>query len=388
MRGLIICLFTIFALFQGYSQGIDFFEGTWEEAISQAKEEEKVIFVDAYAQWCGPCKRMAKTVFTDAEVGKFFNASFINVKMDMERGEGLKFRKKYPVSAFPTLFFIDGKGEVLLKVKGARQVDGFIELGKQALTKVDNSEEYAKVYNSGDRSPELVYKYVKALNNAGKPSLKVVNEYLRTKPDLASEINLKFILEATVVADSRIFDLLIEHRRQIEAVTSTEEVNERILSACERTVERAIEYQSEELLAEAKEKMKKHFPAKAATFALQEDMHFCLAMNEVEEYLSACKKYAKKEAKGDAKELEGMAVTIMQNFSKKPAAMSQAEDLAKEAARLGNHFGYYLTYAKILDLNGKKEDALKAARRSLEMAENEKESTKKMIIGIIGSIQG
>ena len=75
-------------------EGIKFFEGTWEEALTLAKKEHKIIFVDAYTTWCGPCKQMAKDVFTQKEVGDFYNKSFINVKLDMEKGEGIGFSQK------------------------------------------------------------------------------------------------------------------------------------------------------------------------------------------------------------------------------------------------------------------------------------------------------
>ena len=115
------------------AQGIDFFEGTWEEALEKARMEQKVIFVDAYATWCGPCKRMAKNVFTNSEVGAFYNSNFINMKLDMEQEEGMEFRQKYPVQAFPTLYYIDYTGEVVQQVRGAQQKDGFIQLGRNAL---------------------------------------------------------------------------------------------------------------------------------------------------------------------------------------------------------------------------------------------------------------
>ena len=83
--------------------GIEFFKGTWQEALEEAQKQDKIIFVDAYAVWCGPCKRMSKEVFPHAEVGAFYNKHFINLKLDMERGEGLKFRQQYPVSAFPLI---------------------------------------------------------------------------------------------------------------------------------------------------------------------------------------------------------------------------------------------------------------------------------------------
>ena len=103
---LFLGVFSLFITSSSFAQGMEFFHGTLEEAKAKAKEEGKPIFVDAYAVWCGPCKRMAKQVFTTPEAGAFYNANFVNMKLDMERGEGLKFRQKYPVSAFPTLYYI------------------------------------------------------------------------------------------------------------------------------------------------------------------------------------------------------------------------------------------------------------------------------------------
>ena len=79
------------------SRGIDFFPGSWNEALELAKKEDKLIFLDAYASWCGPCKSMQKKVFPTDKVGEYFNARFINVKIDMEKGglirEGMILRK-------------------------------------------------------------------------------------------------------------------------------------------------------------------------------------------------------------------------------------------------------------------------------------------------------
>ena len=102
-----------------YAEGIEFFHGTWEEALEKSKTQDKPIFVDAYTTWCGPCKRMAKTVFTQEAVGAFYNDNFICMKIDMEKPEGRKFQQKYPVSAYPTLYYIDGNGETIFHTKGA-----------------------------------------------------------------------------------------------------------------------------------------------------------------------------------------------------------------------------------------------------------------------------
>ncbi len=116
--------------------GINFFQGTWEEVLAAAKKQKKLIFVDAYAVWCGPCKYMANNVFTDKGVGEYFNKNFINYKFDMEKGEGPTFASKYQITAYPTLLFINAGGEVSYRQMGARDVAGFIKLGEDALATV------------------------------------------------------------------------------------------------------------------------------------------------------------------------------------------------------------------------------------------------------------
>ena len=358
-----------FCVQQVQATGIEFFNGSYEDAFEEAEKQDKIIFVDAYAEWCGPCKRMAREVFPDKRVGEFYNKNFINLKMDMEKGEGLEFRKKYPVSAFPTLFYIDYTGEIVMQTKGARNIDGFIELGKSALSKIDRTQLYSEAYEKGDRDPELVYNYVKALNRAGKPSLKIANDYLRAQKDLSTPEQLKFLLEAVTVADSRIFNLLEEHKQEVIAVTSPNEVNEKILDACRGTAKKAIEYESPDLLAEAFDKMKKHLPKQAQAFQLKEEMAFSLAMQNAEDYLKAAKKYVKKEVSDDPESLTEIAQSLLQEFDEEKEATQMAENLAREAAAQANTYDYFLFYARVLENNGKKQEAMEAAQQSLELAE-------------------
>ena len=132
------------------AQGIEFFHGTFVEAQEKAKKEDKLIFMDCFAEWCRPCKRMAATAFVDAKVGKFFNDNFINVKMDMEKGEGPALQNKYGVTAYPTLLFLNGKGEISQKVVGGQEAAGLLGAGKTALGKLDNSKEFEKEYTAGN----------------------------------------------------------------------------------------------------------------------------------------------------------------------------------------------------------------------------------------------
>jgi len=66
-------------------KGIQFRTGSFQDALQEAEATGKLIFLDGYTSWCAPCKMMNTTVFTDPEVGHFFNEHFINVKFDMEK---------------------------------------------------------------------------------------------------------------------------------------------------------------------------------------------------------------------------------------------------------------------------------------------------------------
>lgn len=90
---LIVCIFALSINATG--MGLNFLHGlTWAEAVTKAKSENKLIFIDFYTQWCGPCMNMAQTVFSLPEVGYYYNNTFINLKIDAEDGEGITLAKK------------------------------------------------------------------------------------------------------------------------------------------------------------------------------------------------------------------------------------------------------------------------------------------------------
>lgn len=351
-----------------FAQGIEFFTGSWEQALEEAKAKDKVIFVDAYTTWCGPCKMMAKNVFPDPSVGDFFNRNFISVKLDMEADESISFRKKHPVSAYPTLFFIDGDNEIVQKTMGAKQPAQLLDWAKQVASINDKSGDYAAEYDKGSRDPELIYNYLKALNASGKPSQKIANDYLRTQKDLTTAPNLMIILEATTEADSKAFDLLVQHRKAITAATSTKEVQDRILMACKNTAKKSVEVSSHKLLEDSWKKMKKHHREEAAAFRYTTEMEYALAHRDADSYVKAAKAYSKKVAANKPEELHKTATDLMNNFKGNNKALAQAEAIAQKAAQKGNTYEMYYTYANLLAANKKSKEALIAARKSLELA--------------------
>lgn len=112
---------------------IIFTEGSWSKALKMAEAEGKYIFVDAYATWCGPCKKMKATSFKDKKVAAFFNKNFINLAIDMEKGEGPALADQWGVEVFPTLYIFDAKGNLVLATEGFMNANQLINFAKKAV---------------------------------------------------------------------------------------------------------------------------------------------------------------------------------------------------------------------------------------------------------------
>ncbi len=111
--------------------GIKFDHTTLEKAKAEAKSSKKMIFIDVYTTWCGPCKEMAKTTFTKDEVGEVFNKKFVNLKVDAENdADGEYIGKNFKVTAYPTLLFLDQNGNLLKKLVGKQSQEKLISVAE------------------------------------------------------------------------------------------------------------------------------------------------------------------------------------------------------------------------------------------------------------------
>ncbi len=368
MKNIILVFFICIASFScGMAQGIEFFHGSWKDAMAKAKAEDKLVFVDAFAKWCGPCKTMAKNVFTQQKVGDFFNTSFINVKLDMEESDGVTFGHKYTVTAYPTLFFLDGDGKVIKNIKGGQQADGLIALGEDAIKKNDKSGKFQEKYDAGDRSYELVYNYVKALNAASKPSLKISNDYLNSNPTITDEQKMKFILEAAVDADSKLFEQVISNKSKIIGLLGLQTFEDKCKAACQISVNKSIEYEMESLLTETIEKAENTFPNDAAAFAAKSNMQFYKAFKNTDKYTSAYKSLAKKSSK-DSDVLKFIYQDIVKNFKDQKNMVKDAADYAEKVYDIKNDMESLNNYCSVLLLNNEVEKAIKVVTKAKEVA--------------------
>lgn len=160
----------------GFAQGIKFETGSWNEMLAKAKAENKLIFVDVYTQWCGPCKNVAKNVFPQQKLGDVYNEQFINFQIDAESPEGKEFVKQYPVSGYPTFFYINGEGVVINKTVGGMDVDGFLQEAK----KISVYAKMMEAIKNGTATKEMLYDYYRFANKQEKSQ--ALNAYLKALP--------------------------------------------------------------------------------------------------------------------------------------------------------------------------------------------------------------
>lgn len=198
-----------------WAQGIKFDEGNFASILAKAKKENKLVFVDAYASWCGPCKLMVKNIFPLKTVGDYYNSHFINVKIDMEKGEGIDLAKKYNVKAFPTYLFIDGNGETVHRTLGYVEEKDFIQFAKDAEDPNKRLTALKQKFENGEKDPEFLKNLAGlTIYNDAEFAGKVLNRYFQQKTTLDKE-DIQILLSGTQSTESPLYKIFQDKKADI-----------------------------------------------------------------------------------------------------------------------------------------------------------------------------
>lgn len=225
-----LALLALSVISNAQNKSIQFETKTFTEIKALAKAQNKLIFLDAYTSWCGPCKYMAKAIFTNDTVADFYNSRFINAKIDMEKGEGIELAKLYQVRCYPNLLYINGDGEIVHRVGGMRKADDFVQLGQAAIDGKDTYKKYSMDYKSEKQNPNYLRNYIAYLSTTCLPVDSLLINYfsLQTNDDLFSSENWRMIYKHVKNYTSKEFMFLVENKDKYAKLFTKDSVNAKI----------------------------------------------------------------------------------------------------------------------------------------------------------------
>ena len=211
-------LFVILILsIMSHAQGLEFAHGTWKDAVAQAKREKKLLYVDFYTTWCGPCKIMAAQIFPKTEAGEKYNKLFVNFKIDAEKGEGIDLAKKYDVQGYPTNLYIDPKDEnVVYRVMGSSDMSEFLNRADVALLEHKDPlkwNDYQAKFDKGNRDKQFLVAYLEKSKRLDKYNDKALDAYVeKYMSNKLDEAHVKFLIKNTRTLDNKAVGLLASNR--------------------------------------------------------------------------------------------------------------------------------------------------------------------------------
>lgn len=222
-------------------EGVNFRDITLEEALRQAKAENKLVFMDCYTSWCGPCKNMAEKVFPQKAAGDYFNPRFVCVKYDMEKGDGKELAKKYEVHAYPTSLMLRPDGTVQHRLVGGDGLESFIARVEKGFDEQNNLSALHLRYEQGGLGKEELFRYWEVLEEAGEDAraAKVYTELLAQLTDeektQAAYWNLYETRGCTI--GSPMHDFMLAHLDALRTANGKEKVDRYLIKKYEDALE-------------------------------------------------------------------------------------------------------------------------------------------------------
>ncbi len=211
MKKIISGLFLCIGVLIFSQESIQFQDVPFKDLIAKAKKENKIIFIDAYASWCGPCKMMERNVFTKKSVGDYFNTNFVNARFDMEKGEGREIAAKFGVRSYPTYLFLNGDGELVSQNFGYMEESLFLSMAQDVNSPNNKKGSLKDRFAKGEKDPEFLINIMKLNSSSDFDFAKKASERYFENKKATDELSkedigyLLFFLKSSEDANYKVF---------------------------------------------------------------------------------------------------------------------------------------------------------------------------------------
>ena len=160
---------------------------SWQMLLAQAKQANKLIFIDCYFTGCHPCALMDKQVFPLESVSSMLNTDFFPVKVDvLKEAIGDSIMRKYGITGFPTFLIIDAEGMLISIFDGYTDAPALISELENA-RQMHTAKQWYMGF-SGELNVAYDQIYLELANRkTAAPSGEAMNAYLNNAVDPLEE---------------------------------------------------------------------------------------------------------------------------------------------------------------------------------------------------------
>jgi thioredoxin-related protein len=373
VRTLVFLLAITFSAVVAQAQ-IVFREAGFAQALASTKQEGKMLFLDAVTATCAPCKRMVRETFSDPEVAALFNEHFVNLRMDLNVGEGPDVQARYNITDFPTLLFMDGNGDLVEVHVGFLNAERFLAFGKSVLAPdfVPLSALH-KQYTAHPEDRTIASAYIIRQSAAGRD---VEADWKSFRPGMKGRAllnpeNWAAFKALILTLDAPEATYFVQHRAEFSQKYGPEMVNEKFFALHRAALQKAI-FTGDSLQYKAtRRKLLQPQLPDAENEALYMDLHWHLQAADWNRfYATATALDSLTQLSGDM--LDWIASNLC-NGASNPDQLAQALAWSKRAVAAESSYGHLDTQFSLLVRLGHREAAIAMGKAAIAAAKASKE---------------
>lgn len=343
----------------------------WQKALAQAKQENKLVFLDAYTDWCAPCKRMSATTFKSSKVIALLKDKFVPVKLNMEKGEGIGLAKLYQINVYPTLLFVDTEGKMQHIEAGFKDEDAFLTTCQTALNPTEKLAALDEKFQKGNWDSDFLKSYIPQraiFRNASQDA--AVEAYLKIHPDWTVPEVQSFIMQYVDNPASAGFQYLIDNKDKFSTQFGVSNVKHKIQTI---VVEELTKGNHRTEPAVMSKYIKGFYGNDAAKYEAKYNVTYSKATIDADKFMLAAAQYFKQYPPEDPAEIAEIATGLSQITQNKDY-INTAITWVDDAFKKEENFECILAKAHLYKAMGKTKKAKKMAKQAITWAKKNEDN--------------